>query len=146
MYMQSATIQCQCLGCSTVFSITCKLISLKQRLLRLVSPCPKCKRALKVVVRYELLHRDNLTFSGIVATQGVKIKELKGVAYAFTCGECENCYIQKISSLTQVIDQFCMQCHTKMNLEFFAHQMNAIIPKIPVDLPVLGKKTSSKKK
>lgn len=103
LYLQSLTVQCKCLGCSGVFAITCKLLSLKHRLLRLCSPCPKCKRDIKLVVRYEIMHKENMTHCATIASQNLTLLDLKGAVYAFTCSECDNSYIQKQSGLQQVI-------------------------------------------
>ena len=130
LFLQAIIIQCKCLGCSGVFSITCKLLSLKHRLLRLFSPCPKCKREIKLVVRYEIMHKENMSHCATLASQNLNLIELKGVVYAFTCSECDNSYIQKQSALQQVIHHNCESCFRKMNLEFFAHTINPIMPTV----------------
>ena len=90
------------------------------------------------------MHRENLVNCATIASQNLKLNELKGVNYAFTCSECDEMYIQKTAALTQIIDQNCMKCYKKMSLEFFSHQTLPIVAKLEV--PQLGKKPSSNKK
>ncbi|TNV80322.1 hypothetical protein FGO68_gene2992 [Halteria grandinella] len=146
LFLQQAQVSCQCMGCNSTFSITCKLLSLKHRLIRLFAPCPKCQRDIKVVFQYSIMHAQNIQNSAVIAYKNIKITEVKGVNYAFTCGNCDNTYIQKQSALTQVIEHNCERCYEKMRLEFFNHQMTPIEPKEPQGTLKLGKKQSSQKK
>lgn len=57
----------------------------------------------------------------------MKMKELKGVVYAFTCGQCDKSYIGNQSTLDQVIDQNCMECFVKMKLEFKNHMLKEVV-------------------
>ena len=100
MFMQAALVQCICLGCNSTFAITLKLLSLRHKLLQFAGPCPRCRRDLKIVLKYELLYKENLSNSGTIAYQNIKLTELKGVAYAFTCMECDNSYIQKTAAIS----------------------------------------------
>ena len=81
------------MGCSTAFVITCKLLSLKHKILRFSNPCTKCRRDLKIVIQYDIMHKENMTNCATVGAINIKLSELKGVVYAFTCGECDYSYI-----------------------------------------------------
>ncbi|CDW85631.1 UNKNOWN [Stylonychia lemnae] len=123
MFLQNITFSCQCLGCNGQFNITCKLLSLKQKILSFDSPCPVCKRNIKLYTNYQFMHQQNVQDCATVAAVNVKVNELKGINYAFTCATCDKTYIQNQNTLTFFMDLNCMECYVKTHLEFQNHIM-----------------------
>jgi PHP family Zn ribbon phosphoesterase len=72
------------------------------------------------------MHLMNLDKPAMIAFVNAKLKELRGVNYAFTCANCDKDYIAKNASLGEIIDQNCMECFAKMKLGFKSHILKAI--------------------
>lgn len=75
------------------------------------------------------MHLQCLDAPALISYQNLKLKDLKGANYAFTCANCDKDYIAKNATLGEIIDLNCMECFVKMKLGFKTHNLLEVLQK-----------------